>query len=170
MKKIILLSVFSIVGGLVGCEAELNKDDLKEIKALRTEVVSLREELSKQNSISLTEEANKSKEIPYIPMHFAAPEFKTQEDKWFYNLVNEKGWRFIDVVKLDESRYRVKFTSSNQRVILEDEIDVQSFDIGHIKNTGMYQADLKFIVNQEDRSKERDVILYLYEKIKASTN
>ena len=148
---------------LIGCEAELSREDRAEIISLKEEVVALREELVESKALTIkerTSEVNGHKGL-YIPPKV----YRTQKDRLLDEIVINSGWRYIDVRPLGKNNYNVRFVSSYNGSLVEKEIEIPMETLRKVSRLNGYRAEIMFIVNQEERVNERDFVLALYNEI-----
>jgi GTPase involved in cell partitioning and DNA repair len=144
---------------LAGCEAKLAQSDIEEVKSLKKEISTLRNEIAKQNSTQVVNNAD-SKEAGKIAL--AAPTYNSENDRLLAGIINNKGWRYVDILQLSEESFRVTFISRDQRKSSVKEIPIPRDEISKFSNSGSYRADLLFFLNQDDRAAERDFIVNLF--------
>lgn len=166
MKILGVAHLIIILIYLAGCEAKLTQSDVEEMKSLKKEIAALRNEIAKQNSTQVVNNAE-SNEVGEIVL--AAPTYNSENDRLLAGIINNRGWRYVDILQLSEESFRVTFISRNQRKSSVKEIQIPRDEFSKFSNSGSYRADLLFFLNQDDRAAERDFIINLF-RVFSNTN
>lgn len=163
MRVVYLLSSFIF---LMGCEAKLAQSDVKEMQSLKKEVAELRSEIAKQNSAQVVNSAE-SNEVGKIVL--AAPSYNSEGDRLLAGIINNKGWRYVEIIQLSEESFRVTFISRDHHASSVKEIPIPRDDFSKFSRSGTYRADLLLFLNQDDRAADRDFIINLF-RVFSNTN
>lgn len=159
MKVLGIVHLFIVLIYLSGCEAKLAHSDVEEMKSLKKEIADLRNDIAKQN---LPLVVNTAESNGFGKIVIATPTYNSESDRLLAGIVNDRGWRYVDIVRLAEDSFRVTFISRDQRAKYVKDIQIPQDEFLKFSHSGSYRADLLVFLNRDDRAAERDFIVNMF--------